>query len=79
VTSRYDQPVDVLVDGDWVPGWLSSWRRAQDGSWLGEVRYTRRVPLESLTGPVRAAGGDATFTWEQVRPAHELRPRAAAI
>lgn len=75
--SRTDpKPVDVLVDGEWVPGWLTSWERRAGGEWWGNVTYTRDVPLSSLdslfTGP---AASTALLTWDQVRPAAEIRPR----
>jgi hypothetical protein len=70
------QPIDVLVDGEWVPGWLSSWTRGLDGSWRGNVAYTLEVELSTLSSRFAGPSGtSAMLTWDQCRPAEELRPR----
>jgi hypothetical protein len=57
VTTGY-RPCVVLVDDEWVPGWLQHWYRdPRDGRWKGVVQYT--------TAP--------GSTYVQARDAGELR------
>lgn len=40
-----DVAVQVLVDGEWIEGWLDTWQR-RGGRWVGFVRY-RTAPAEN--------------------------------
>ncbi len=52
------RPIQVLVDGAWVPGSLIAWRRDPDAGWRALVQYT-------------LAPGMTYLHW---RPAAEVRP-----
>lgn len=71
MTSR---PCEVLVDGEWLPAELLSWRQDRDG-WKAGVRYTRMVPPSSLSGLVTSTSDKPMpFTWERTVPANQVRP-----
>ncbi|MGH8869052.1 MAG: hypothetical protein ACRDYU_13785 [Actinomycetes bacterium] len=57
VHPRDHEPVEVLVEGTWVPGTLHQWRQDDRGAWWGLVRYRTEPGL----------------TYYQERPASELR------
>jgi hypothetical protein len=50
------RPVEVLHDGQWVPGRLLAYRRDRDG-WRGMVRY--RVDLSQYLHVARPVGAAA--------------------
>lgn len=50
--------VEVLVDGDWLPGDLRAWSRRDDG-WHGHVQYSKGPAQNYL----------ASFPAEQIRKA----------
>jgi hypothetical protein len=41
----HTRPVQVLVDGEWLDGWLEAVRRDDDGRWWGWVRWSVGVGL----------------------------------
>jgi hypothetical protein len=43
-----DVPVQVLVDGQWLDGWLDTWDK-RAGRWTGFVRY-QTAPAENYLG-----------------------------
>lgn len=50
--------VEVIVDGIWYFGELRMWSRRHDGSWWGQVRWSR-APGETMLG---------SFPADAVRP-----------
>jgi hypothetical protein len=72
-------PVDVRCGDDWVPGWLTSWHRGLAGKWRASVIYTRVLPLRDARISFLSVSSDQAMemplTWEQVRPAADVRPR----
>jgi hypothetical protein len=68
-----NRPCEVLLDGEWVPATLLSWRQDPDG-WKAGVRYTRLVAPADLGGPVASSvTTPMPFTWERTVPADQVR------
>jgi hypothetical protein len=64
---------EVLVDGEWIPGTLLSWRNDPDG-WKAGVRYTLMAAPSSLNGAVTSTvDTPMPFTWERTFPADQVR------
>ncbi len=63
----------VLDAGEWLPGWVSAWARAADGSWRGYVQVTRYEQVTGRDGIPLAGGGLFPCTYVQVRPASQIR------
>jgi hypothetical protein len=66
-------PCQALVESEWIPATLLSWRQDPDG-WKAGVRYTRRVAPITLTGPVASTSTTPVpFTWERTMRADQVR------
>lgn len=60
-----DAPVDVLVDGQWVPAQLISRHRGLDGEWRANVEFTLYADRDDPNGTrsLEQGPGRYPFTW----------------